>query len=83
MQKWDQFTIWYLLHKDPEFSNIKHKFFPNGGHEFNFIYLLEEDTKANYPYKDLEQVIYHYTIPKEKINAGYIKNPSGSTEDFN
>lgn len=83
MQPWDQFTVWYLLHKDPKYKKIKHGFFPNGGHEFNFIYLLEEDWETNKPFKDLEQVIYHYTIPKDKVHAGYIENPPGSIEHFN
>jgi hypothetical protein len=83
MQPWDQFTIWYLL-KQEKYKDIRHGFFPNGGHEFNFIYLLEyESFKENAAYRDLEQIIFHYTLPKEKVNAGYIKFKSGITPDFN
>jgi len=85
MQPWDQFTIWYLLHKDPSYKKIKHKLFPNGGHEFNYIYLLEYESmgSVNNPYKNLEQVIYHYTIPREKVDAGNIKTTSGPIINFN
>ena len=83
MQPWDQFTIWYLLNRDERYKNIKHGFFPNGGHEYNYIYLLEEDKPENAPYRDLKQTIYHYTIPASRVNEGYIIPPPGSTSDFN
>lgn len=82
MQRWDQFTIWYLL-QQKKYEYIKHGFFPNGGHEYNYIYLLEDDREANLPYKDLEQIIYHYTIPMERVNESYIIASPGSTTDFN
>ena len=82
MKPWDQFTIWYLLNQK-EHKKIKHDFFPNGGTEWNFIYLLEENKENNAPYKDLEQIIYHYTIPGEKVNVGNIQTPPGSVKDFN
>lgn len=82
MQPWDQFTIWYLL-QQRKYKKIKHGFFPDGGHEYNYIYLLEEDKPQNAPYRDLEQIIYHYTIPGSKVNEGYIIPPPGSTSDFN
>lgn len=82
MKPWDQFTIWYLL-QQKEYKKIKHDFFPNGGTEWNFIYLLEENKENNAPYKDLEQIIYHYTIPGEKVYVGNIQTPPGSITDFN
>jgi hypothetical protein len=83
MQPWDQFTIWYLLQQE-KYKNIKHDFFPKGGHEFNYIYLLEyESLKGNNAYKDLEQIIFHYTIPKDKVDAGHIKLKSRTTPNFN
>lgn len=75
MKPWDQFTIWYLLFRDQKYSNIKHKFFPDGGTSYNYIFLLEDPhVKANEPYLQLEQIVYHYTIPGDKINAGRLKN---------
>jgi len=82
MKPWDQFTIWYLL-QQKEYKKIKHDFFPNGGTEWNFIYLLEENKENNVPYKELEQIIYHYTIPGEKVYVGNIQTPPGSITDFN
>ena len=82
MQPWDQFTVWYLLFKDLKYKKIKHDFFPNGGTEFNFISLLETSATKNDPYRDLEQIIYHYTIPGEKVHAGNIQTPPGSITDF-
>jgi hypothetical protein len=82
MKPWDQFTIWYLL-QQKEYKKIKHDFFPNGGTEWNFIYLLEENRESNAPYKELEQIIYHYTIPGEKVYVGNIQTPPGSITDFN
>ena len=83
MQPWDQFTIWYLL-KQEKYKDIRHDFFPNGGHEFNYIYLLEYTSlKENVAYKNLEQIIFHYTLPKEKVHAGNIKFEFGTTPDFN
>jgi hypothetical protein len=82
MKPWDQFTIWYLL-QQKEYKKIKHDFFPNGGTEWNFIYLLEENGEKNTPYKKLEQIIYHYTIPGEKVYVGNIQTPPGSITDFN
>jgi hypothetical protein len=82
MKPWDQFTIWYLL-QQKEYKKIKHDFFPNGGTEWNFIYLLEEKGEKNAPYKELEQIIYHYTIPGEKVYVGNIQTPPGSITDFN
>ena len=72
MSPWDQFTMWYLLFKDTYFSEIKHDFFPNGGHDYNFIHLLELNMKSNIPYQKLEQIIYHYTIPSDAITKGYL-----------
>lgn len=75
MQPWDQFTIWYLLHNDKKYSKIKHDFFPNGGVEYNFISWLEVTSmEKNLPYANIEQIIYHYTLSREKVNAGRIKN---------
>lgn len=82
MQPWDQFTAWYLLQQE-KYKDLKHAFFPNGGTEFNYISLLEEDVKGNEPYKDLEQIVYHYTIPVSTVDAGHIKHKSGITRDFN
>jgi hypothetical protein len=82
MKPWDQFTIWYLL-QQKEYKKIKHDFFPNGGTEWNFIYLLEEKGEKNALYKELEQIIYHYTIPGEKVYVGNIQTPPGSITDFN
>lgn len=77
MQPWDQFTMWYLLHKEKKFSKIKHDFFPNGGTEFNYISYLEfKSIPQNKNYKNIEQIIYHYTIPRDVVDAGYIKNKS-------
>lgn len=75
MQPWDQFTMWYLLHKEEKFNKIKHDFFPNGGTEYNYIALLEfKSIPENKKYQDIEQIVYHYTIPKEIVDAGNIKN---------
>ena len=82
MKPWDQFTVWYLL-QQKKYKKIKHDFFPNGGHEWNYIYLLEETWEKNVPYKDLEQIIYHYTIPGDRVNAGNIQTPPGSITNFN
>ena len=82
MQGWDQFTIWWMF-RQPLYKKIKHDFFPNGGHSYNFIYLLEENNLANASYKDLEQIIFHYTIPKEKVDAGNFKIESRTTTNFN
>jgi len=83
MQPWDQFTIWYLL-KQEKYKDIRHDFFPNGGHEFNYIYLLEYTSlKENVAYKNLQQIIFHYTLPREKVHAGNIKFEFGTTPDFN
>ena len=83
MKPWDQFTIWYLLFKDPYFSKIKHDFFPNGGHDYNFIYLLESNTKKNIPYQQLEQIIYHYTIPSDVVNRGYLDKSAKQQINYN
>lgn len=80
MQPWDQFTIWYLLRQD-KYKDIKHSFFPDGGHEYNYIYLLESDSELNAPYRDLEQIVYHYTIPRGLVDAGHIKYKSGAIGD--
>lgn len=77
MQPWDQFTIWYLLHKDKKYSKIKHGLFPDGGTPYNYVSLLEiKSMQKNAPYADMEQIIYHYTLKKEKVDAGRIKNKS-------
>lgn len=82
MKPWDQFTMWYLLHQE-KYKDIKHGFFPDGGHQYNFINLLEEDVEANKPYRDLEQIIFHYSIPRGPIDAGYIKNKFRVAGDTN
>jgi hypothetical protein len=75
MNPWDQFTIWYLLHREPKYKKIKHALFPDGGTSYNFIYLLEDlHIKENVKYKDLEQIIYHYTIPGDRVHAGRLKD---------
>lgn len=82
MKPWDQFTIWYLLRQE-KYKKIKHDFFPDGGHEFNYICLLEEDAEKNQPYKDLEQIVFHYIIPRGAVDEGYIKHKSRTVGDFN
>lgn len=82
MQRWDQFTIWYLLQQE-KYKSIKHSLFPNGGHEYNYIYLLEDNKPENAQYRDLEQIVYHYTIPASRVNESYIFPTPGSTSDFN
>lgn len=75
MQPWDQFTMWYLLYKESKYKKIKHDFFPNGGTEYNYISFLEfKSIPENKKFKDVEQIIYHYTIPKDVVDAGHIKN---------
>lgn len=77
MRPWDQFTMWYLLHKEKKFSKIKHDFFPNGGTEYNYISFLDmKSVPQNKEYQNIEQIIYHYTIPGNIVDAGYIKNKS-------
>ena len=80
MKPWDQFTVWYLLNEVAKYKKVKHGFFPEGGHSFNYINLFE-----NYDeFKEIEQIVYHYTIPRDRIeNAVVIKPKSGLTEDFN
>jgi hypothetical protein len=82
MKPWDQFTIWYLLQQE-RYGDIKHDFFPNGGTEWNYIFLLEENKENNIPYQQLEQIIYHYTIPKGKVDEGNIKFKFRSVGDTN
>ena len=80
MQPWDQFTVWYLLNVDPKYKKLKHDFFPEGGHAYNYINLFENFDE----FKDIEQIVYHYTIPRDRIeNAVLIRPKSGLTEDFN
>lgn len=77
MKPWDQFTIWYLLFREQKYSSIKHALFPDGGTQYNFVYLLEDSShKNNAAYANLEQIIYHYTIPGDRINAGRLKDKS-------
>jgi len=78
MKPWDQFTLWYLL--NTKYKDIKHNFFPDGGHAFNYIYLFE-----NYKeFADVEQIVYHYTISRDRMeNAIIIKPKPGLIEDFN
>jgi len=80
MKPWDQFTIWYLLNVDPKYKKIKHDFFPDGGHAYNYISLFE-----HYPeFADVEQIVYHYTIPPNRIeNAVVIRPKPGPSGDFN
>lgn len=82
MQPWDQFTLWYLLQQS-KYKKLKHGLFPNGGHEFNFIYLLEQDNEKNKPFLELDQVVYHYTIPTGVVDAGNIKYKFRINDDFN
>lgn len=80
MRPWDQFTIWYLLNRDVKYSSIKHGFFPDNGHSFNYIHLFDDLSE----YRDIEQIVYHYTIPGERLeNAHHIKVESGASGDFN
>ena len=83
MQPWDQFTVWYLLNKVEKYQGIKHDFFPAGGHSYNYIHLLDDNILENKEYRKLEQIIYHYTIPRNIVNEGYMFFKSGSTADFN
>lgn len=77
MKPWDQFTVWYLLNKEERHKEVKHGFFPDGGVSYNYIYVLEFNSmKKNLPYRNIEQIIYHYTIPPEQVNAGRLKNKS-------
>lgn len=80
MKPWDQFTLWYLLNAVDKHKGVKHGFFPNGGHSYNYISLFDGFDE----YNKLEQIVYHYTIPRDRIeNAELVKSKLGPSEDFN
>lgn len=83
MQPWDQFTMWYLLHEVAKYKNIKSGFIDNGNLKWNYIYLLEDVTNPkNEPYREIEPVIYHYTIPRSHSDESCIVKPPGIATDF-
>lgn len=83
MQPWDQFTMWYLLHCVDKYKQIKSGFIDNGNVKWNYIYLLEDQTnRKNDQYKDIDPVIYHYTIPRKIVDESSIIKPPGSPTDF-
>lgn len=82
MKPWDQFSLWWLLNTVPKYSKLKHSLFPDGGFEYNYIYLLSEQRKENQPYQNKQPIVYHLPIPGFKQDAKYIKAPPGSSEDF-
>lgn len=73
MRPWDQFTFWRLC-KENEL-NIKVATLPDDA-RWNFVYNYKESET------DKPIVVHHYTIPKEKIHAGFIENSSGSPNDI-
>ena len=72
MKPWDQFTFWRLLKEDP---SIKVTVLPDDA-RWNFIWVYKESET------DKPIVVYHYTIPREQVNAHAIKDQSGSSIDF-
>lgn len=82
LRPWDQFTIWYLLQQE-EYKSVRHDFFPEGGHEFNYIYLLEDKKSPfNEKYSHIDPVIFHYSIPRGVVDASNIKHQFGINGDF-
>jgi hypothetical protein len=73
MKPWDQFTFWRLCKEDT--TGIKIATLPDDA-RWNFVYNYKESET------DKPIVIHHYTIPKEKIHAGFIENSSGSPTDI-
>ena len=72
MKPWDQFTFWRLLKEDP---SIKVSVLPDDA-RWNFIWVYNENET------DKPIVVYHYTIPREQVNAGAIKDQSGSFDNL-
>lgn len=72
MKPWDQFTFWRLLKEDP---SIRVTILPDDA-RWNFIWVYNEDET------DKPIVVYHYTIPREQVNAYAIKDQSGSSDDL-
>jgi len=73
MKPWDQFTFWRLC-KENQFD-IKVATLPDDA-RWNFVYNYNDNET------DKPIVVHHYTIPKEKIHAGFIENTSGSPKDI-
>lgn len=83
MQPWDQFTMWYLLNCVDKYNEIKSGFIDQGNIKWNYIYLLEDkNNPLNEKYKDIDPIIYHYTIPRKIVDEGSIIKPPGSPTDF-
>ena len=82
MKPWDQFTLWWLLNTNAKYKKLKHSLFPDGGFEYNFIYLLSESHPNNDQFKNKQPIVYHLPIPGFKDDAQYIKAPPGSITDF-
>lgn len=72
MKPWDQFTFWRLLKEDP---SIKVSVLPDDA-RWNFVWVYKESET------DKPIVVYHYTIPREQVDAYAIKGQSRSSIDF-
>ena len=73
MRPWDQFTFWRLC-KENKFD-LKIATLPDDA-RWNFVYNYNDNET------DKPIVVHHYTIPRENVHAGFIKNPSGSPDDI-
>lgn len=72
MRPWDQFTFWRLLKENP---SIKVTVLPDDA-RWNFIWVYKENET------DKPIVVYHYTIPREHVDAYTVKGQPGSSDDL-
>lgn len=72
MRPWDQFTFWRLLKEN---SSVKVSVLPDDA-RWNFIWVYKESET------DKPVVIFHYTIPREQVNAYVIKGESESPDNL-
>lgn len=66
MKPWDQYAFWNTKKQFKDILKFKELDIETSC-KYNYIYLLDNFEK----YKRDDYVIYHYTIPQEKINEGF------------
>jgi len=72
--KWDQFTLWYLIHHDPKYKSLKIKYFEDG-YRWNYFSSFGFNLDGSYNYGVKDPIVLHYSSWMDKDgNKGFLSN---------
>lgn len=72
LNRWDQFTLWWLIHREPKYKDLKITFFEDN-YRWNYFSSYGFNTDGTHNYGVVDPVIIHYSSWMDKDgNKGFL-----------